>query len=190
MQICVLKKAVDETKDQSYVLYSLTQEQLAHTVFPLGDMRKAEVRKIAEENGFINADKPDSQDICFVPDGDYTGVIELQTGNKPIPGNFVDKQGNVLGRHKGVIHYTIGQRKGIGISNPEPLYVCRICPESGQVILGSNDDLFSTEAEAYDFNWISGETPESKFRCKAKIRYRQPEQWANPCRKESYSSCI
>ena len=98
----VLKKAIDETKDQSYVLYSLTQEQLAHTLFPLGNIIKSEVRKIAEENGFINAEKPDSQDICFVPDGNYADVIELQTGKKPSAGKFVDKQGNVLGTHKGI----------------------------------------------------------------------------------------
>lgn len=173
----VLKKALDETKDQSYVLYSMTQEQLAHTIFPLGSMRKTEVRAIAEESGFVNADKPDSQDICFVPNGDYASVIELQTGKESAEGNFVDKQGNNLGRHKGVIHYTIGQRKGLGVSSTEPLYVCGICPQDGNVILGSNDDLFSREAYVSDFNWISGEVPGSEFRCKAKIRYRQPEQW-------------
>lgn len=174
----ILKKALDENKDQSYVLYSMTQDQLAHTMFPLGNMRKTEVRAIAEQNGFINADKPDSQDICFVPNGDYASVIELQTGNKPVSGNFVDKQGNIIGKHKGVIHYTIGQRKGLGISSPEPLYVCRICPENSNIVLGRNDDLFSKESDAADFNWISGAAPKSEFRCKAKIRYRQTEQWA------------
>ncbi len=174
----VLKKALDETKDQSYVLYSMTQEQLAHTIFPLGDMRKSEVRTVAEQNGFINADKPDSQDICFVPNGDYASVIELQTGKRYPQGNFVDKHGNILGRHKGVIHYTIGQRKGIGISSATPLYVCEICSQSGNVVLGSNDDLFSAETDVIDFNWISGEVPKSAFRCKVKIRYRQTEQWA------------
>ena len=173
----VLKKALDETKDQSYVLYSMTQDQLVHTMFPLGSMQKTEVRAIAEESGFVNADKPDSQDICFVPNGDYASVIELQTGKESAEGNFVDKQGNNLGRHKGVIHYTIGQRKGLGVSSTEPLYVCGICPQDGNVILGSNDDLFSREADVSDFNWISGEVPGSEFRCKAKIRYRQPEQW-------------
>ena len=173
----VLKKALDETKDQSYVLYSMTQDQLAHTMFPLGNMQKTEVRAIAEESGFVNADKPDSQDICFVPNGDYASVIELQTGKESAEGNFVDKQGNNLGRHKGVIHYTIGQRKGLGVSSTEPLYVCNICPKDGNVVLGSNDDLFSREADVSDFNWISGEVPGSEFRCKAKIRYRQPEQW-------------
>ena len=174
----VLKKALDETKDQSYVLYSMTQDQLAHTMFPLGNMQKTEVRAIAEESGFVNADKPDSQDICFVPNGDYASVIELQTGKRPVEGNFVDKQGNILGRHKGMIHYTIGQRKRLGISHTEPLYVCGICPQDGNVILGSNDDLFSREADISDFNWISGKVFEGEFRCKAKIRYRHSEQWA------------
>lgn len=173
----VLKKALDETKDQSYVLYSMTQEQLAHTIFPLGSMRKTEVRAIAQVCGFVNADKPDSQDICFVPNGDYASVIELQTGKRPVEGNFVDKQGNILGRHKGVIHYTIGQRKRLGISHTEPLYVCGICPQDGNVILGCNDDLFSREADISDFNWINGKVFEGEFRCKAKIRYRHPEQW-------------
>lgn len=174
----VLKKALDETKDQSYVLYSMTQEQLAHTIFPLGNMRKSEVRVLAEENGFVNADKPDSQDICFVPSGNYASVIKLQTGKQYPHGNFTDKQGNVLGRHKGVIYYTIGQRKGLGISSSTPLYVCDISPQSGNVVLGSNDDLFSREANVSDFNWVSGSVPQDAFRCKAKIRYRQKEQWA------------
>lgn len=174
----VLKKAVDETKDQSYVLYSMTQEQLSSTMFPLGNMRKAEVREIAEQNGFINANKPDSQDICFVPNGDYAGIIELHTGKRSVEGNFIDKQGNVIGRHNGLIHYTVGQRKGLGISSTEPLYVCDICPKSNNIVLGSNDDLFSRETDVSDFNWISGEVPNNRFRCKAKIRYRQSEQWA------------
>lgn len=174
----VLKKALDETKDQSYVLYSLTQEQLAHTLFPLGGLRKTEVRAIAEQNGFVNADKPDSQDICFVPNGDYAQVIELHTGSKPSQGDFVDKQGNILGKHKGIINYTIGQRKGLGISSAEPLYVCKIRPQSGEVVLGRNADLFSKDADVADLNWISGTAPKGEFHCKVKIRYRQPEQGA------------
>ena len=179
----VLKKAIDATKDQSYVLYAMTQDQLAHTRFPLGDLCKTHVRALAEQNGFVNADKPDSQDICFVPNGDYAHIIELQTGCKAAAGNFVDRCGNVLGTHRGVIHYTIGQRKGLGIAAGEPLYVCRICPQSNTVVLGRNEDLFSTEADAADFNWISGESPKQAIRCKVKIRYRQAEQWATvtPC---------
>lgn len=174
----LLKKAVDLTKDQSYVLYSMTQEQLAHTLFPLGEMRKSQVRLIAEQNGFVNANKPDSQDICFVPNGDYASVIELHTGKESVKGNFVDNNGNILGQHKGIIHYTIGQRKGLGISSAKPLYVCKICSQSGDVVLGGKDELFNNQADVYDFNWISGIVPQSEFRCKAKIRYRQDEQWA------------
>lgn len=174
----LLKKAVDPSKDQSYVLYSMTQNQLSHTLFPLGGMCKEETRKIAEESGFINAKKPDSQDICFVPEGDYAKIIELHTGKKAPFGNFVDKNGNILGKHKGIIHYTIGQHRWLGIDLPGKRYVCRICPKNNTVVLGTADELFSREAFAEDFNWISGEAPEKPFRCKAKIRYRQPEQWA------------
>ena len=174
----VLKKGLDESKDQSYVLYSLTQEQLAHTVFPLGELRKTQVRQMAEESGFVNARKPDSQDICFVPDGDYARVIALHTDKAPEPGNFVDRDGNVLGRHKGIVHYTVGQRRGLGIAAEEPLYVQKICPAEGTVVLGPNADLFTTGATAGEFHWISGHAPSGPIRCKAKIRYRHPEQWA------------
>lgn len=172
----VLKKAVDDTKDQSYVLYSMTQDQLAHTLFPLGSMTKVETRKIASENGFVNSSKPDSQDICFVPDGDYAAVIEKYTGKKSETGDFVSTDGKVLGKHKGIINYTIGQRKGLGISNSEPLYVCDIDKDKNQVVLGSNDDLFSDTLFVKNFNWISGEAPKQNFKCKVKIRYRQKEQ--------------
>lgn len=174
----LLKKGLDETKEQSYVLYSMTQEQLARTVFPLGDMRKTEVRRIADECGFCNAKKPDSQDICFVPNGSYASVIELQTGKVSAGGDFIDKHGNVLGRHKGVVHYTIGQRKGIGLSLPEPMYVGGIDVKKNTVTLVSERELYSKQARAGDFNWISGEAPTGAIRCKAKVRYRHPEQWA------------
>lgn len=174
----VLKKAEDETKDQSYVLYNLTQEQLAHLILPLGDMRKNDVRRAAQEKGFINAAKPDSQDICFVPDGDYAGVIERETGRRAKPGDFIDSNGNVLGQHRGIIHYTVGQRKGLGIAFKEPMYVLRICPEDNTIVLGKNSELFSTRVDVRDFNWISGKAPTEPLRCKVKIRYRQKEQWA------------
>ena len=174
----LLKKAADPAKDQSYVLYSMTQKQLARTLFPLGGMCKDETRKIAEKSGFLNAKKPDSQDICFVPDGDYAHVIELHTGKKSVPGNFVDTSGKVLGQHRGIIHYTIGQHRWLGIDLPGKRYVCRICPKSNTVVLGTAEELFSREVFAEDFNWISGKAPAAPFRCKAKIRYRQPEQWA------------
>lgn len=141
--VYTLKKAIDITKDQSYLLYDMGQEQLAHTLFPLGRLTKAEVRQIAEENGFINADKPDSQDICFVPDGNYAKVVELHLGKKSAAGNFVDTSGNVLGQHKGIIHYTVGQRKGLGISASQPLYVIKICYGTNTVVLGKIEELFS-----------------------------------------------
>ncbi len=172
----VLKKAADASKDQSYVLYDMDQDKLAHTLFPLGELTKAEVRRIAEENGFMNASKPDSQDICFVPDGDYARVVELHSAKKSPDGNFVDRDGNIIGRHKGIIHYTVGQRKGLGISAGEPRYVIRICPENNTVVLGKGSELFSNTLTASDFNWIAGDAPQAEFRCKAKIRYRQAEQ--------------
>ena len=174
----ILKKAVDTTKDQSYFLYSLTQEQLKHTLLPLGGLTKEEARKIAEANGFINSRKKDSQDICFVPDGDYVSVIKNITGKNYPDGNFVDKQGNVLGRHKGIINYTIGQRKGLGLALQEPMYVCDKSIKENTVVLATGDELYSKELNATDFNWILYENPPQEFRAKARIRYRQEEQWA------------
>lgn len=172
----LLKKAVDETKDQSYVLYSITQEQLAHTLFPLGVYAKTEVRKIAEENGFVNARKHDSQDICFVPDGDYAAFIEEFSKKKYPCGSFVDKTGRVLGEHKGIIRYTIGQRKGLGLSLPAPMYVCDKDIEKNEVVLCSNDELFSKNLDADDFNWIAFNKPPESFSAKARIRYNQKEE--------------
>lgn len=179
----LLKKASDLSKDQSYVLYSMNQRQLAHIIFPLGELTKKEVREIAKNNSFDNAAKPDSQDICFVPDGDYAGVIELHMGRSYPPGDFIDRSGKVIGRHKGIIHYTIGQRKGLGISFSEPRYVCGIDSVNNTVMLGTNEDLYKIELVASDFNWISGEAPKLPIRCSAKIRYRQTEQAATavPC---------
>ena len=174
----LLKKAVDDTKDQSYVLYMLTQEQLAHISLPLGVLRKTEVREIAEKHGFVNARKHDSQDICFVPDGDYAKFIEQYTGRKSIPGDFVDTEGNILGKHKGIIHYTLGQRRGLGIPAASRLYVCDISPKTNQVVLGNNEDLFHSELTATKVNLISCESLKEPMRLKAKIRYRHPEQEA------------
>ncbi len=174
----LLKKAADETKDQSYVLYFMTQEQLAYTQFPLGDLHKTEVRRIAEAHGLVNARKHESQDICFVPDGDYAKAIERISGKTYPFGNFIDRGGAVLGEHKGIIRYTVGQRKGLGLSLQEPMYVCEKRTEDNTVILGRNEDLYSGELDAEDFNWIAFENPPEFLRVKAKIRYRQPEQWA------------
>ena len=180
----LLKKSLDESKDQSYVLYSLTQEQLAHTRMPLGAMHKSETRRIAEEQGFYNADKPDSQDICFVPDGDYAKFIEKYTGKKTPEGDFVDKEGNYIGRHKGIIHYTIGQRRGLVIPAASRLYVCEISPKTNTVVLGDNADLFSSELEADSVNLISVDSLAEPKRVTAKIRYRHKEQpataWQTP----------
>ena len=172
----LLKKAVDHTKDQSYVLYSMTQEQLAHTLFPLGEFEKSYAREIAEENGFINARKKDSQDICFVPDGDYATFIEKYAGKTYPCGDFVDKDGKVLGEHKGIIRYTIGQRKGLGLSLPAPMYVCDKDTLKNQVVLCSNEELFSNSLDAVDFNWIAFDNPPEKVRAKARIRYNQVEE--------------
>lgn len=171
-----LKKALDDTKDQSYVLYSMTQEQLAHTQFPLGTMRKSEVRSLAEENSFINAAKPDSQDICFVPDGDYGAFMERYTGKSYAPGNFLDVNGNVIGTHNGTIRYTIGQRRGLGIAMGKPMYVKAIDVEKNTVTLAEDQDLYGDTLVAGEFHWISGKAPTEERRCKAKIRYRHPEQ--------------
>lgn len=174
----ILKKGVDKTKDQSYVLYSLTQEQLKHSLFPLGSLSKNEVREIALENGFVNAKKKESQDICFVPDGDYAGFIERYLGKTYPEGDFVDFDGNVLGRHKGLIRYTIGQRKGLGLALPKPMYVCKLCTDNNSVMLGDNADLFSNTLDAYDINLITTDKLDSSIRAEAKVRYSQNAQKA------------
>ena len=172
----ILKKGLDPTKDQSYVLYMLTQEQLAHTLFPLGSLHKTDTRAIADTAGLSSAHKPDSQDICFVPDGDYAAAIERLAGIKAPCGNFIDASGKVIGTHRGITHYTVGQHRGLGLSLPERRYVCSIDAENSTVTLGGSDELYSSTAEVRGFNWISGETPAEPIRCTAKIRYRQPEQ--------------
>lgn len=172
----LLKKGPDPHKDQSYVLYALTQEQLAHTIFPLGTYHKDEIRRIAADQGFVNAGKRDSQDICFVPDGDYAGFIERQTGKHYPEGDFVDPQGHVLGRHRGIIHYTVGQRRGLGVSGGRPLYVKEIRPDTNTIVLGEDRDLYQHTAIAQDFNWISMEAPTGPIQVKARARYHQPEQ--------------
>ena len=171
----LLKKAQDDTKDQTYVLYSLTQEQLQHVRFPLGAYRKTEIRQIAEQNGFVNAHKRDSQDICFVPDGDYAGFLERFTGKTYPKGDFI-YQGNVIGTHEGMIHYTIGQRKGLGVAVGHPIYVTGIDTVHNQVMLGENTDLFSDTLTAKDVNLISVPAIREPIRVTAKIRYRHKEQ--------------
>ncbi|MBQ8507439.1 MAG: tRNA 2-thiouridine(34) synthase MnmA [Clostridia bacterium] len=174
----LLKKALDGAKDQSYFLYSMTQDQLKHTRFPLGCLTKPQVRSIAEAQGFTNARKHDSQDICFVQDGGYADFIEKYTGRHYPAGDFVDRQGNILGRHRGVIHYTIGQRRGLGISSDAPLYVCEIDAAANRVVLGGEDALYTDTVVARDINLISVPGLDQPRRVRAKLRSCQREQWA------------
>lgn len=178
----LLKKAVDSTKDQSYVLYSLTQDQLSKTLLPLGNMKKTLVRKIADENGFINAEKSDSQDICFVKNGDYARFIEEYTEERFGKGNFIDLSGNILGEHKGIIRYTIGQRKGLGIAFKKPMYVCNIDVAANTVTLCEEEQLYSKTLTARDINLISCDKIENPIRVKAKVRYKHEEQPATVSR--------
>lgn len=174
----LLKKAADETKDQSYVLYLLTQEQLAHTLFPLGGMTKKQVRELAVQHGFVNAEKAESQDICFVPDGDYPSFIRAYTGKEYPEGAFIDTNGAVVGTHHGIINYTVGQRKGLGIALGKPVYVQKIDAVTNTVTICEQQDLYSSSLIARDFNWIAGSAPQAACACKAKVRYRQQEKAA------------
>ncbi|MBQ9898021.1 MAG: tRNA 2-thiouridine(34) synthase MnmA [Ruminococcus sp.] len=172
----LLKRPKDRSKDQTYVLYSLTQEQLAHTLFPLGDLEKPQVRALAERAGLVNSAKPDSQDICFVPDGDYAGFIRKFTGADVPEGDFTDMQGNVLGRHRGIINYTVGQRKGLGISLGKPAYVVKKDVLTNTVVLGDEADLYTKTLVAQDVNLISVAELTEPMRVTAKTRYSQTEQ--------------
>lgn len=167
-----LSKSKDLKKDQSYVLYSLTQEQLAHTVFPLGLMSKDETRAIAHENGFVNASKRDSQDICFVPDGDYGAFIERYSGKTYPDGDFV-LDNKPIGRHRGIIRYTLGQRKGLGVPYTRRLYVIGKDFENNSVILGDESDLYVSSLTAGDVNWVSIACPAAPCRAQVKVRYSQ-----------------
>ena len=172
----LLKKGLDQDKDQSYVLYNLTQAQLSRLLLPLGELTKPQVRALAEEAGFANAHRPESQDICFVPDGNYAGFIQRCTGIPAKPGDFTGTGGQVYGRHKGIIHYTVGQRKGLGLSFPQPMYVCAIDPEKNQVVLGEHRELFMDRLIARDLNLIAVESIPKPRELSAKIRYRHREQ--------------
>ena len=170
-----LLRGRDRSKDQSYVLYQLGQHQLAHLLLPVGEYDKPSIRRSARQAGLINADKSDSQDICFVPDGDYTRFLQEYGGVKMIPGDFVDRAGHVLGRHKGLPCYTTGQRKGLGVSAGKHVYVLRKNAQDNTILLGDNEDLFTSVLTADRVNWISGETPASPLRVTAKTRYSQTE---------------
>lgn len=172
----LLYQAADLSKDQSYVLYSLNQEQLARTRFPLGEMSKAQAREIAQEQGFINSRKRDSQDICFVPDGDYVGFMERYTGKKYPKGDFLDISGKVVGTHNGAVSYTLGQRKGLGLAMGAPVYVCAKDMEKNTVTVGPSEALFSNTLIAEDWNWFPFPALTEPLRVSAKARYNQPPQ--------------
>lgn len=169
-----LLKGRDDSKDQSYVLYHMTQEQLAHTVFPLGEYTKEEIRRNAEDFGLITAHKNDSQDICFIPDGNHLKFIEEYSGEKIGSGNILDINGNVIGHHKGYYKYTIGQRKGINVSRQGKSYVVEIRPETNEIVIGRNKDLYASRLIAGDFNWISKKVPDRPIRVEGRTRYHQP----------------
>ena len=167
----LLRKGIDPSKDQSYVLYGLNQDQLAHSMFPLGSFQKVAIRKIAAKLGLAVADKPDSQEICFVPDQDYGRFINEYCPGATKPGKFIDTQGNVLGRHQGIANFTIGQRKGLGIAAGVPLYVVEIRPETQEVVLGTNEEVFVNSLQASNLNWIAFAELEQPREVEVKIRY-------------------
>lgn len=171
----IIKKAVDQSKDQSYMLYSLSQETLSRVIFPLGGMTKADVRKIAEENGFINARKKDSQDICFIKDGEYKNFLEFNSGKSLCEGNFILPDGSVIGRHKGAPCYTVGQRKGLGIAWKHPLYVISKDTENNTVTVGEEGLIFTNRVIVEDVNFQAIEKLSSPRKASAKLRYHQAE---------------
>ncbi|NLB15449.1 MAG: tRNA 2-thiouridine(34) synthase MnmA [Clostridiales bacterium] len=170
-----LNKALDFSKDQSYVLYFLNQEQLAHTLFPLGSLTKEEVRIFAERRGFTNAGKRDSQDICFIPDGNRVAFFERYTGRNSQSGVITDGSGKLLGKHKGLIRYTVGQHKNLGIISEIPLYVTALDAKNNTLTVGTKEELLKNICLVSEFNWISGKSPENELSCSVRLRYRQPE---------------
>jgi tRNA-specific 2-thiouridylase len=170
-----LLRAVDEAKDQSYVLYMLTQEQLAHTLLPLGGLHKSEVRALAAQNNFVNAEKPESQDICFVANHDYAAFIRDYTGTPGTPGPMCDTQGRVIGQHCGLEHYTVGQRRGLGVSAAYPLYVCQRRCADNTLVVGPREALNTTEFVVRDVNWLSIPCPEHTVSATVRTRYHQRE---------------
>lgn len=176
-----VRRSASLAKDQTYALYNLTQEQLKRTLMPVGEYSKQEIRKTAEQIGLIVADKPDSQDICFVPDGDYASYIEKKvkqdTGHILPTGNFVTADGKVLGRHKGIIHYTVGQRKGLGLALGYPAFVLEIRPETNEVVIGTYEESLTRTVRAGNVNFMSVEDLTEPKRVFAKIRYNHKGAW-------------
>lgn len=167
----LLTQSADPRKDQTYALYMLTQDQLAHTLFPLADYPKDQIRKMANERGLGVGNKPDSQEICFVPDDNYASFVQERSPGLIKPGQFVDLSGNYLGRHQGIIHYTVGQRKGLGVTFGKPMFVVGLNPQTNEVVLGENSDVFTDTLWAIDLNWISIPYLKEPLKVKAKIRY-------------------
>lgn len=172
----LLRKAADEAKDQSYFLYTLTQQQLQRTRFPLGALTKADARRIAQEQGFLNAKKRDSQDVCFIPDGDYLAFLQRYTGKTYPAGNYLDQNGNIVGTHKGAVAYTLGQRKGLNLAMGQPVYVCGKDMAQNTVTVGPNEALYRKALLANDWNWIAIEGLTAPIRVYAKARSRMAEQ--------------
>ncbi len=170
-----LRRAIDPSKDQSYVLFHLGQSELSRLLLPLGEYRKTHVRELSAERNLVTANKPDSQEICFVPNNDYRTFLDKVSPGMSKPGEMVDTAGNVVGKHGGVPGYTIGQRKGLGALGPEPRFVVELRPEDNLVVVGSNEDLLSSTLTADDMHWTSGEMPTEPFQAKVKIRYRAAE---------------
>jgi tRNA-uridine 2-sulfurtransferase len=167
----LIRCADDNKKDQTYALYNLTQFQLSHTLMPCGDYNKSHIREIAKEIGLEVHNKKDSEEICFIPDNDHGAYIKRQLPNNVKEGNFVDKFGNVMGRHKGIVYYTIGQRKGLGLSIGRPIFVTDIVPWKNEIVIGSEDDIFKTELIAKNLNFIPFNSLEASMQVEAKIRY-------------------
>ena len=173
-----IRNSVTARKDQTYALYNLTQFQLAHTLMPIGEYEKDQVRRIAQEAGLPVAAKPDSQDICFVPDGDYAAFLKKKAGERmPGEGDFVTRDGTVLGKHKGITHYTIGQRKGLGLSMGEPVFVCELRPKTNQVVVGEETQVFKKELLCDHLNFMGMEDLEEPRKVWAKVRYAHKGQW-------------
>lgn len=166
-----LIKSDDDRKDQTYALYSLTQDQLAHTLMPCGSYSKTEIRAIAEKIGLEVFRKKDSQEICFIPDNNHGGFLEKFSGREVVPGNFVDKDGNILGKHKGIVYYTIGQRKGLGIALGKPVFVIDIRPETNEVVIGDECEIFKRTLIAKRINLIPFDKVEGELEVEAKVRY-------------------
>ena len=173
----LLLRGAERTRDQSYALYAMTQEQLAATLFPVGELSKSEVRRIAAEIGLQVADKPDSQEICFIPENDYRSFLRRYAPEICRPGNLVDTSGRVVGAHEGIPFYTIGQRRGLGAHGPKPRYVVRLDPRRNEVVIGGDADLCSRTAVAEDVNLIGRERLEESVRVKAQIRYNMSPAW-------------